>query len=304
MTVYAFEDSTVPALGPLVMARPACDVTVGTETLYEMLTRFGQVHRIVRPHLQRYLLDLDTAQAPFWGSNGEHDQCCTTNDEHVLFINARLIPNRAHLVTIQKLLNAGRCCKIYAGNVIAAAVINQKDCTAFMNAASSEDGLLVQLLTENSVPVFDDELKLIDSPEDFLTAHEQSIEGMIALTIDSGHYVELRPGLYQKRNSGHKLTSTIDDFISIRSGPVILEDGVNIGPFCCFDGPIRVGSQSKSIRTRGLGRPLLLAETAALQVKLLLLSWNRFPTSHMTDFLVTATWQLGQLGCRHGYREP
>ena len=132
MKVYVFEDSTVPTLGPLVMARPACDVTIGTETLYEMLTRFGQVHRIVRPHLQRYLLDLDTVRAPFWGSNKEHDQCCTTNDEHVLFINARLIPNRAHLVAIQKLLDAGHCCKIYAGNVIAAAVINQKDCTAFM----------------------------------------------------------------------------------------------------------------------------------------------------------------------------
>ena len=46
------------------MARPACDVTIGTETLHEMLTRFGQVHRIVRPHLQRYLLDLDTVRAP------------------------------------------------------------------------------------------------------------------------------------------------------------------------------------------------------------------------------------------------
>jgi len=263
MKVYAFEDSTVPTLGPLVMARPACDVTVGTETLYEMLTRFGQVHRIVRPHLQQYLLDLDTARAPFWGSNKEHDLCCTTNDEHVLFINARLIPNRSHLAAIQKLLNTGRCCKIYARNVIAAAVINQKDCTAFMNAASSEDGLLIHLLNENSVPVIDGELTLIDSPEDFLTAHEQSIEGMTALAIDSGHYVELRPGLYQKKKSSQKITSTIDDFISIRSGPVILA--------VASMGLSELVHNQRFIRTRGLGQPLLLVETAALQVKLLLL---------------------------------
>ncbi len=245
MKVYAFEDSTVPTLGPLIMARPACDVTIGTESLYEMLTRFGQVHRIVRPHLQQYLLDLDTARAPFWGLNKEHDQCCITNDEHVLFINARLIPNRAHLIAIQNLLDADHCCKIYAGNVLAAAVIDQKDCTAFINAASSEDGLLIQLLNENSLPIIDGELKLIDSPEDFLTAHEQSIEGMTALAIDSGNYVELRSGLYQERKLGQKITSTIDDFITIRSGPVILEADVNIGPFCCFDGPIKIGSQSK-----------------------------------------------------------
>jgi glucose-1-phosphate thymidylyltransferase len=245
MKVYVFEDSTVSTLGPLVMARPACDVTIGTETLHEMLTRFGQVHRIVRPHLQRYLLDLDTVRAPFWGSNKAYDQCCTTNDEHVLFINARLIPNRAHLVAIQKLLDAGHCCKIYDGNVIAAAVINQNDCATFIDAASSEDELLPQLLNENSDPIFDGELTLIDSPEDFLTAHEQSIEGMTALAIDSGRYIELRSGLYQEKKQGTKHTSTIDDFITIRSGPVLIEDDVNIGPFCCFDGPVKVGSRSK-----------------------------------------------------------
>ena len=80
MKVYAFEDSTVSALGPPVMARPACDITVGTETLYEMLTRFGQVHRIVRPHLKQYLLDLGNAQTPFWGSSKQHAQSCATNE--------------------------------------------------------------------------------------------------------------------------------------------------------------------------------------------------------------------------------
>ena len=52
-------------------------------------------------------------------------------------------------------------------NVIAAAVINQKDCTAFMNAASYEDGLLIHLLNENSAPIIDGELKLIDHQKIF-----------------------------------------------------------------------------------------------------------------------------------------
>ena len=245
MKVYAFEDSTVPSLGPLVMARPVCDITIGTETLYEMLTRFGQVHRIVRPHLKQYLLDLSNARTPFWGSSKQHAQSWATNDEQVLFVNARLIPSRPHLVTIQKLLDAGRCCKIYAGNEIAAALINQKDYKAFIKTVSSEDGLLIQFLSDISAPIIDGELDLIESPEDFLTAHEQVIEGMAALAIDSGNYIELQPGLYQEKNTRLKQTSTIDDLITIRSGPVLLEDGSSVGPFCCFDGPIKVGSQSK-----------------------------------------------------------
>ena len=34
MDIYVFEDSEVLSLGPLVAARPACDITIGTSTLY------------------------------------------------------------------------------------------------------------------------------------------------------------------------------------------------------------------------------------------------------------------------------
>ena len=84
-----------------------------------------------------------------------------------------------------------------------------------------------------------------DPIDETVLANEQVIDGMAALAIDSGHYIELRPGLYQEKNTGLKQTSTIDDFIAIRSGPVLLDDGASVGPFCCFDGPIKVGSQSK-----------------------------------------------------------
>lgn len=230
-----------------------------------------------------------------------HDQSHTTNDEHILFVNARLIPSRTHLDTIQNLLDSDRCCKIYDGNMIAAAVLNQKECTAFMNAISSEDKLLIQLLDKKNVPVIDGDLKLIDSPEDFLTAHEQSIEGMTALAIDSGNYVELRPGLYQKRTPGTKSTSTIDDFIAIRSGPVILEDGVRIGPFCCLDGPIKIGSQSKIHPHSWLGPATVVGRDCRLAGEVTATVMESFQTSHMMDFLVTvisvagSTWVPVQL---------
>ena len=305
MKVYAFEDSTVPALGPPVMARPACDITVGTETLYEMLTRFGQVHRIVRPHLKQYLLDLGNARTPFWGSSKHHAQSCATNDEQVLFVNARLIPSRDHLVTIQKLLDAGRCCKIYAGNAIAAAVVNQKDYQSFIKTVSPEDGLLIQFLSDISAPIIDGELDLIESPEDFLTAHEQVIDGMAALAIDSGHYIELRPGLYQEKNIGLKQTSTIDDFIAIRSGPVLLDDGARVGPFCCFDGPIKVGSQSKIHPHSWLGPATIIGRDCRVAGEVTATVMESFSNKSHDGFLGHS--HLGSWvkpGCRHSHREP
>ena len=43
-----------------------------------------------------------------------------------------------------------------------------------------------ELLDETDTPFIDNELQLIKSPEDFLTAHEKTIGDMIELAIDSG----------------------------------------------------------------------------------------------------------------------
>ena len=68
MDVYVYEDSVVPTLGPLITARPACDITIGTIALYEMLTPLGDVRRLLRSYLQHYVDRLGTDRIPHWGS--------------------------------------------------------------------------------------------------------------------------------------------------------------------------------------------------------------------------------------------
>ena len=103
MDIYVFEDSEVLSLGPLVAARPACDITIGTSTLYEILTQLGEVKRLLRPHLQQYIEDLAGTRAPYWGCHTDSKHAFQKNSDHVLVVNARLIPNRSSLVALQRI---------------------------------------------------------------------------------------------------------------------------------------------------------------------------------------------------------
>jgi hypothetical protein len=126
MDIFVFEDSEVPALGPLITARPACDITIGIGTLHEMLTQFGNVRRLLRPHLQQYIEDLAGTRTPHWEYYADPKHTFQNDSDHVLFVNARLIPNRSSLDALQNLVNANRSRKISDGNTIVAALLDHK----------------------------------------------------------------------------------------------------------------------------------------------------------------------------------
>ena len=63
MNVVVFEDAAVAQLGDLVVARPACDLTLGSHTLVEALGHLGHVRRAVRPHLAAHLAGGETEPA-------------------------------------------------------------------------------------------------------------------------------------------------------------------------------------------------------------------------------------------------
>ena len=246
MDVYVYEDSVVPTLGPLITARPACDITIGTITLYEMLTPLGDVRRLLRSYLQHYVDRLGTDRIPHWGSVATSKRSPQKPVEgHVLFVNARLVPSRTNLSTLKELIDRKQSGRILAGETLAAALIEQRNnevlLETFVSGKDSSEGLVEEI----KAPLIDSELQLIQSPQDFLTAHENSIDDMVALAIDSGQYIESRPGLFLKRKGDSDTSTVIDDFVSIRSGPVLIDEDVTVGPFCCLDGPLKICSGTR-----------------------------------------------------------
>ena len=242
MDIYVFEDSEVLALGPLIAARPACDITIGISTLHEMLSELGAVRRLLRPHLQQYIEELADTRSPHWECYADSKYTFQKDSDHVLFVNARLVPNRSSLVALQNLVDANRRGKISDGTTIAAALLDRKEKRQFTQTLVSKTRLPKELLDETDAPFIGNELQLIKSPEDFLTAHEETIGEMIELAITTGQYIESRPGIFQKREIDSNTAARIDDFVSVQSGPILIDEGVTVGPFCCLDGPIKIGS--------------------------------------------------------------
>jgi len=111
MQSIVFEDAAVAALGPLVAARPASDLTIGTGTLVEALDRFGPVRRAPRAHLRRHLAALGGTRVPLWGGRPDARPPATPASRHgdtVLLVNARLVPDRGALVALRSLVERGR----------------------------------------------------------------------------------------------------------------------------------------------------------------------------------------------------
>ena len=246
MDVYVCEDASVDALGPLVVARPACDLIIGGGSLVEMLGHFGRVHRILRPHLQTYLTALSNGRVPLWGGPREvFKKVAPLPATLVLLANARLIPSRPQLTCLRTLLEAGRPGIILSGNTVAAAILNRDDATTDTFNAIRHGLQPLDTLADTNLPKFDTRLDLLQIPADLLTAHEDSLEAMLTVALDSGHYIEHRPGLFLEQQNEPSLTPNVAAEIAIREGPVLVDAAADIGPFCCLDGPIRIGRRTK-----------------------------------------------------------
>ncbi len=122
MNVFVFEDQAATALGVLVAARPACDLTIGSQTLFEALRHFGSVRRCVRPHLARHLASLTGGRCAIWGGAADAARDAAAASRHgslALLVNARVIPSRDNLFAVRSLVEHGRRCVVRSAGHVA-----------------------------------------------------------------------------------------------------------------------------------------------------------------------------------------
>lgn len=263
MNVIVFEDAAVRSLGVLVSMRPACDLLIGSCTLVEALQIFGDVHRIARPHLGRYLTSLAGQRMPIWGMPGRVKSLAppaSTPDRTVLVVNARLVPTREAILGLRSLVEAGHRGVVFRAGALVAAILHGSaggdetaDDSAIkamrshpgLNEATREspaERIIAELGKRN--PLDDlaaDEaaFRLVEQSHEVVTAHEHALAGSLAMRIDSGSFRELQPGLFAAPSA------CIDRHVVVRGGPVVVGDDAEIGPFVCLDGPAWIGERAR-----------------------------------------------------------
>jgi UDP-N-acetylglucosamine diphosphorylase/glucosamine-1-phosphate N-acetyltransferase len=245
MNVLVFEDSRVDRLGVLTAARPACDLMIGASSLHDALAHLGHVQRVVRPHLARHIAGLAGRRITLWGGAtppAAKEPPASSRGATALVVNARVVPSRQNIQSLRTMVEAGHRGAVRDGSTIAAAVLHLAadgsgpDHAAWNSLRDTGSAAALEALQLGELDGFVD---LLHEPHDVITAHEQAIEGSLAMRIDSGRLRETKPGLFVADGAN------VADQVVVRHGPVVVETGAEIGPFVCLDGPAFIGPAAR-----------------------------------------------------------
>jgi glucose-1-phosphate thymidylyltransferase len=247
MKTIVFEDAAVDRLGLLTAARPACDLTIGCSTLFEALGRFGQVQRVLRPYLARYLDSIAGSRVAIWGGSSAVCHPSPPASSHgalLLLVNARVVPSRDNLATLRSLVEAGHRTVVHQHDAIAAAIVHlSADGSgpdhAAVDAVLADAAAATDAIDSLALPETDADIEMLSLPHEIIGAHERAIVGALAVQIDSGRFREIRPNLFASADAA------IAEQVVVRAGPVVVDAGADIGPFVCLDGPIWIGSRAR-----------------------------------------------------------
>jgi glucose-1-phosphate thymidylyltransferase len=231
MTILLFEDSLVTALYPATVARPAFLISCGSRRLMDQMTRLGPpVRAAARPHLREIL----RADFPHLLASPPDPETAT------LLVNARLVPSVATREELARLIREDRPGVVRDGDSVAAALVpaGAPDLPRNLHAESWNtfiEGLQLEPL--------DARLPLIQYPHDIVRHHLAILSENLEERIARGGYQEIADGVFAAPDA--KLGNYIVSDTS--RGPILLETGASIGPYCYFRGPAYLGAGARVI---------------------------------------------------------
>jgi glucose-1-phosphate thymidylyltransferase len=226
MNIVVVEDAGVSQLSPITIGRPAYSITCATYRLLDWLPHLGsEVKAIVRPHL-RAIQRLDLPHL----SRGLNAEASWT-----LVVNARLVPSVSNLQTLKQFASQPSAGMVQLNEwSIAAAMVP----TSELNL-NSDDELMVSIerYYSSQPTVHDLPLTMFEYPHDVVRENLNSFDENIEHRIQHGEYREIADGVFVNGDV------TVSDFVvtNTENGPIVIDDGSVIGPFCFLRGPIHIG---------------------------------------------------------------
>ncbi len=249
MQIVVFEDHHTPQLYPVTFARAAYKISCAGRRLCEWLEDTGATVRgIVRPHL----VELQKAGMPSFTKE--------IKQPGYMLVNARAVPSVACYELIQQLLKDGTPCRVMHHDVVVAAVMPEE--APLPPANLSYDNLedFMQYAGVPSLPQHEATLPLFEYPHDIVRYNLEIINDNLNYRIKHGDYQEIADGVFTAGSVSlgeHIVTDTSD-------GPVVIEDGAAIGPFCYLSGPAHIGRKSRVIEHSAIKDAVSLGHTTKI----------------------------------------
>ena len=258
MLIVLVEDDRVTQLYPITVSRPACAISCGSFRLVDLAAELGHpLHLLVRPHL------VDVWRADGWnvGLPGG------VADEPVLMLNARLVPSAATFLQLQAMLAAGRPALARQATTNGANSNQAKQVAAALIPAGSllatgpgTPQQWTQFLTGLDLPAWDLELPLFDYPHDIVRHHLTTLGPNLDHRLAHGEYSEIADGVFAAQ--GARIGQYIVSDTS--KGPIVLEAGASIGPYCYLSGPAHLGAGARVIEQAAIKDCVALGHTTKI----------------------------------------
>ena len=280
MKTVVFEDSAVWELNPITMGRPAFAITCGTMRLLDILNQLDteSISFLCRPYLEA------TSSYEYPDSRfcfGITEVCweleSSAPEENVLLVNARMVPDVRIIPFLKKCMKKGAPV-FYLWQDIPACV-----CLPAAQLLKAIKGIKTSLKTD-VLPInlkqavkkcpeeYDHPFELFDYPHDVVRNHMELFARNLAYRLKhtvpaltgkpekrwtSGKWTEIREGVFV--GEGVKLGEYLVTDTS--KGPILVDEGASIGPFCFLKGPVYIGPNSKVIEHAALKEEVGLAHT-------------------------------------------
>ena len=244
MSIFLIEDPKVDRLHPVATARLCAAVTCGGLRLVDLIESLNTpTYSLARTHLQAIQrLDHPVLQEPKNAPKDSHPK---------LVLSARLAPTVETLQTLEKLLkepeDAPTTWLVDRG--IPVGVLHPNE--SYEAILNQGRGYLEVRFPKNTPPEIPMRTLAVNSfqyPHDVIRTHMASFAANLHWLIARREYQQIRDGVFVGK--GVKIPDWV--CLDVDAGPMVLEDGVQVGPFSLLRGPLYLGRKCKVLEHASL----------------------------------------------------
>jgi glucose-1-phosphate thymidylyltransferase len=247
MAIVLFEDERVAQLDPMAVGKPAFAISCGGYRLVDISVELNQP---VRARVRRHLTAIVEADFPEFQGDYDEPQMPT------LWINARLVPSVGVLDQLRSLLAAGRPGIVRTDTAISAALLAPG--TRFGQLAG--EAPTADAFAQLNLPPLVADLPLFEYPHDVIRHHPATLAANLQHRLANGTYAELADGVFAAPGATLGQYAVTDT----RNGPIVLEAGATIGPYCYLSGPVHVGRGARVLEHAALKDGVAIGHTAKI----------------------------------------
>ena len=237
MRSILFEDRKIKDLYPACLARPAAMISCGGYRLEEIIQSLNlpTIH-VPRPHLSGTIPEVDRHV-----SSGVDK----SDDDYLLFINGRIVPNQNNLEHLQKWVSTAEPGIVTDQETILAALVPSDTFSPGDLIAET----LVKNLAEKKLPNRKIYLQSFQFPHQIIQNHLECLADNLAYRTRCAEYNQPTPGLFLAPGAIMDATATYD----LSDGIIVIESDARVGPHAHLQGPLLLGSESVVLPHASIG---------------------------------------------------